>query len=64
MFNNPIKRWPDEHWNRQAKALPPERPNLPRKLQVLPPHIVDLTLAPTTLEQIRALPTVINQRRR
>ena len=64
MFNNLIKRSRDERPDRQANKPNPERPNLPRKLQVLPPHLVDLTLAPTTLEQIRALPSVINQRRR
>jgi hypothetical protein len=30
------------------------RPNALRNAQVLPPHSVDLTLSPTTLEQIRA----------
>jgi hypothetical protein len=36
------------------------RPNALRNAQVLPPHNVDMTLAPTTLEQIRA-PLVITE---
>jgi hypothetical protein len=34
------------------------RPNALRNAQVLPPHNVDLILAPTTLDQIRAVSVV------
>ncbi|NLR97486.1 hypothetical protein HGP17_11735 [Rhizobium sp. P38BS-XIX] len=39
------------------------RPNLMRQAQVIPPHQVDLTLAPTTLEQIRAPSEIIDHKK-
>lgn len=39
-----------------SSATKHARPNNLRHKQVLPPHNVDLTLKPTTLEQMRAFP--------
>jgi hypothetical protein len=39
------------------------RPNLTRHAQVMPPQQVDLTLAPTTLEQIRAPSEIIDHKK-
>ncbi|KAA0687401.1 hypothetical protein DTW90_33465 [Neorhizobium sp. P12A] len=44
------------------KSSKPAPPNVIRNAQVMPPHQVDLTLAPTTLEQIRAPSDIINHK--
>ncbi|SEI19055.1 hypothetical protein SAMN05216228_104318 [Rhizobium tibeticum] len=48
---------------RPGTSSRPTQPNAFRNAQVLPPHKVDLTLAPTTQEQMRASPNIINHTR-
>ncbi|PZM08957.1 hypothetical protein [Rhizobium tubonense] len=46
-----------------ARSSTRAQPNALRNAQVLPPHNVDLTLEPTTLEQIRAPSNIVDHRK-